>query len=160
MEMITKNVPKRLEFGMEGNWGTLVPESLYLRTINGDTVHAVITYNYGKNDGRTIDLCHENLEEIDFKSFDTTVVEELNKIGLKEKEVQIFKNQCYIIKEDDGTIVPFEKFTVEFDYLEPGFNSPTHKRIECEARGKERAINYAKLCVFYPNRMSNIVVVR
>lgn len=160
MEMITKNVPKRLEFGMEGNWGTLIPEEVGLVTYNKYDIHAVIKYNYGKDDGRTINLCHDELHEVDFESFGTTFEAELKKVGYKTNEVQQLRDRWYIIKEDDGTIVPFEKFTVEFDYLEPGFNNPTHRRIECETRGKERAISYATSCVFYPNRISNIVVVR
>ena len=48
MKMITKNVPNRLEFGMEGNWGTLIPEEVSLVTYNKSDINAVIKYNYGK----------------------------------------------------------------------------------------------------------------
>ena len=159
--MITKNVPKKLEFGMEGNWGTLVPESLYLRTINGDTVHAVITYNYGKDDGRTINLCHDELHEIDFESFGTTLEAELGKIGCKVNEVQQLRDKWYIIKEEDGTIVPFEKFEVKFDYIHPGqFGYIENKVITCETRGADKAIKYVERCVNYPSWMHNITVTK
>ena len=161
MEMIIKNVPKRLEFGDYGNWGTLVPESLYLRTINGDTIHAVITWNYGKDDGRTIDLCHDELHEIDFESFGTTLESELEKIGYKRNEVQKLRDVWYVIKEEDGTIIPFEKFEVQFDYVKPGeFGWTENKVIICKTRGEKAAIKYAERCVDYPSWMHNISVVK
>lgn len=159
--MITKNVPKRLEFGMEGNWGTLIPESLYLRTINGDTVHAVITYNYGKDDDRTINLCHDELHEIDFESFGTTLEIELEKVGYKTTEVQQLRDRWYIIKEEDGTVIPFEKFEVKFDYVHPGqFGYTENKVITCDVRGERKAIKYAEGCVMYPSWMHNVVVTK
>lgn len=161
MEMITKNVPKRLEYGIEGNWGTLIPESLYLRTISGDTIHAVIKYNYGKDDGRTIDLCHDELHEIDFESFGTTLESELEKVGYKINEVQQLRDKWYIIKEEDGTIVPFEKFEVKFDYVHPGqFGYTENKIITCDTRGEDKAIKYAERCVTYPSWMNNITVTK
>ena len=161
MEMITKNVPKRLEFGMEGNWGTLVPESLYLRTINGDTVHAVISYNYGKDDGRTIDLCHDELHEINFESFGTTLENELEKIGYKRNEVQQLRNKWYIIREKDGTIVPFERYEVKFDYVHPGeFGYTEKKSISCETRGEDKALKYAERCMMCPSWMHNVTIVK
>lgn len=161
MEMITKNVPKRLEFGVPGNWGTLIPERLYLRTINGDTIHAVIKYNYGKNDGRTIDLCHHELHEIDFESFGTTLETELENIGYKVTEVQQWRDEWYIIKEEDGTIIPFEKFEVKFDYVHPGeFGYTEDKVITCDARGEDDAIKYAEGCVRFPSWIQNITVTK
>ena len=161
MEMITKGIAKTLEFGDEGNFGTLIPEAIYLRTINSDTIHAVITWNYGKDDGRTIDLCHEELHEIDFESFDTTFEAELNKIGYKINEVQKHRNKWYIIKDANGDIIPFEKFEVRFDYVQPGeYGWTEEKFITCETRGEERAIKYAENCVFYPEYIKNINVVK
>ena len=161
MEMITKNVPKRLEFGMEGNWGTLIPEEVSIVTYNNFDIHAVIKYNYGRDDNRTINLCHDELHEIDFESFGTTLEAELGKIGYKVNEVQQLRDKWYIIKEEDGTIVPFEKFEVKFDYIQPGqFGYTENKVITCDARGEDKAIKYAERCVTYPSWMHNISVVK
>ena len=161
MEMITKGIAKRLEFGEKGNWGTLIPEDIRLETCNNSTIHAIIKYNYGENDNRTINLCHDELDEIDFESFGTTLEAELEKIGYKMNEVQKFRDKWYIIKEEDGTIVPFERFEVKFDYVHPGtFGYIENKVITCEARGEERAIKYAERCVDYSSWMHNIVVLK
>lgn len=161
MEMITKNVPNRLEFGVEGNWGTLIPEEVSLVTYNKSDVHAVIKYNYGKDDGRTINLCHDELHEVDFESFDTTLEAELEKIGYKRNEIQQLGNKWYIIKNEDGTVTPFEKFEVKFDYIYLGqFGYTENKVITCETRGEDRAIKYAERCVSYPSWMHNVTVTK
>lgn len=161
MEMITKGIAKRLEFGEEGNWGTLIPEDISIVTYDNFHIHAAITWNYGKGDGRTINLCHDKLDEIDFESFGTTFEAELEKIGYKVNEVQKFRDKWYIIKEEDGTIVPFERFEVKFDYVHPGtFGYTENKVITCEARGEERAIKYAERCVDYSSWMHNITVLK
>lgn len=161
MEMITKNIPKRLEFGVEGNWGTLIPEEVSIATYNNFDIHAVIKYNYGKDDGRTINLCHDELHEIDFESFGTTLEAELGKIGYKVNEIQQLEDNWYIIKEEDGTIIPFEKFEVQFDYIKPGeFGWTENKIIICKTRGEKDAIKYAERCVNYPSWMHNITVTK
>ena len=95
MEMITKNVPKRLEFGMEGNFATLTPENLIIKKF-GNTLCAVITWNYGPNDNRTIDLCHDELNEIDYESFNTTLETELNKIGYTSDQLEPYLGSYYV----------------------------------------------------------------
>lgn len=161
MEMIRKNTPKKLEFGMEGNWGTLIPEEVSLVTYNKSDVHAVIKYNYGKDDGRTINLCHDELHEVDFESFDTTLEAELEKVGYKRHEIQQLGNRWYIIKNEDGTVTPFEKFEVKFDYVHPGqFGYTENKVITCDVQGEARAIKYAERCVSYPSWMHNVVVTK
>ena len=117
MEMIIKDTPKRLEFGMEGNWGTLVPEDVKIEVFDTDHLCAVITYNYGKNDDRTINLCHDDLLEVDYESFGTTFETELNKLGYKRNEVQDLGKRWYIIRLEDGTVVPYAKYKVSFDRI-------------------------------------------
>jgi hypothetical protein len=95
MEMITKNVPKRLEFGDYGNFATLTPENLTIEKF-GNTLCAVITWNYGPNDNRTIELCHEELNEIDYESFNTTLEAELNKIGYTSNQLEPYLGRYYV----------------------------------------------------------------
>lgn len=161
MTIIKKDTPVKLEFGDYGNWGTLIPEGLYLMTSNGTDICAVIKYNYGKNDSRTIELCHNELHEINFESFGTTLENELEKIGYKRNEVQQLRNKWYIIREKDGTVVPFERYEVKFDYVHPGeFGYTEKKSISCETRGEDRALKYAERCMMCPSWMHNVTIVK
>ena len=155
MEIVKKNVAMRVEFGDYNNWAILVPEALKL-TKMADKIYAIITYNYGLNDKRTIDLCEHEIVNIDFNSFSTTFEKELKKLGYKSSEVQFHKNKLYIIKDKNGKIVPFEKYLVTYDYTEYGYTE--EYSIKCETRGPDCAINYAKACTKFPALMQNIRV--
>lgn len=145
MEMIIKDTPKRLEFGMEGNWGTLVPEDVKIEVFGTEHLCAVITYNYGKNDNRTINLCHDDLLEVDYESFGTTFETELNKLGYKRNEVQDLGKRWYIIRLEDGTVVPYAKYKVSFDRISSYdgrvLSSGTH---EWTSQGEAKAIEQTK----------------
>ena len=95
MEMITKNVPKKLAFGDCDNFATLIPENLTIEQF-GNTLCAVITWNYGPNDNRKIELCHKELNEIDYESFDTTLETELNKIGYTSNQLEPYLGRYYV----------------------------------------------------------------
>ena len=145
MEMIIKNTPKTIEFGDYGNWGTLVPESVKIEKFGVSHLSAVVTYNYGKDDNRTINLCHNELEEIDWESFDTTFEAELAKLGLKQNEIQKLRNEWYIIKLDDGSVVRYAKYQVSFDRV----SSVTGKVLssgkhEWISQGETKAIEQTK----------------
>lgn len=137
--MIKNGVSRRIEFGDYDNWGTLVPEAVSLTV---DHYHKVIgtriTYNYGPNDNRKIDLCGDKVEEIDFESFGTTFEAELAKVGYTREEVQFNGATLHIIKREDGTIVPIEKFKVTFEY-----KNGSNEEVVCYGQGEEGAINCA-----------------
>lgn len=145
MEMIIKDVPKRLEFGMEGNWGTLVPEAVKIEKFGSSHICAVITYNYGKDDDRTINLCHNDLLEVDYKSFGTTFEAELEAIGYKKNEVQKLRDEWHIIKMEDGSVVPYAKYRVYFNRISSYdgrvMSSDVH---EWTSQGEEKAIEQTK----------------
>ena len=87
MEPVIKGKTRKVEFGDYGNFADLTPEAVHL--VNYDKhapIHAVVTYSYG--DGRTIDLCHDRLVEIDFESFDTTFDDELSAIGYSQEGIK------------------------------------------------------------------------
>ena len=140
MEMITKNVPKRLEYGIEGNWGTLVPEAVKIEKFGDSHICAVVTYNYGKNDNRTINLCHDELLEVDYESFDTTFEAELDKLGYKRNEIQKLSKEWVIIKNDDGEVIPYAKYRVSFDRLSCKGNVISSGSHEWVSQGEEEAI--------------------
>lgn len=145
MEMIINNVPKRLEFGDYGNWGTLVPEAVKIEIFGESHLSAVVTYNYGKNDNRTINLCHSELDEVDWESFGTTFEKELIKLGLKTNEVQKLRNEWHVIKMKDGSVIPYAKYKVAFDRLSSYDGSVLSSDVnECIAQGEERAIEQTK----------------
>ena len=156
MKEFIKGKEVTIEFGNYDNFVDITPDSFCLESY-GSTIEALITAHY--SDGREIEFVHENLNDIDFESFGTTFESELNKIGYKENEVQQVRNKLYIIKEKDGTIIPFEKFTVKFDYVHPGVYGYTEEKVmNFEVRGEEQAIKFAEHYVEYPSWMQNIVV--
>lgn len=144
MEMITKNVPKRLEFGMEGNWGTLVPEAVKIEKFGSSHICAVITYNYGKDDDRTINLCHNDLLEVDYKSFGTTFEAELEAIGYKKNEVQKLRDEWHIIKTADGQVRPYAKYLVHFNRIYANGTISAEYTHECICQSEEEAIEQTK----------------
>lgn len=161
MEMIIRNIPRNLEYGIPGNWGTLIPKDVKLVTYNNSNIHAVIKYDYGKNDNRTINLCHDELHQINFESFGTIFEDELEKIGYKPNEVQQLGNKWYIIKDENGIITPFEKFKIEYDYEEPGpYSYIEHKTKECEVQGKDNALKWIQKYERFSNRITNIVITK
>lgn len=96
MEMIKNGVPTRLEFGDYGNFATLTPEAVSIERFGPTHLSAVITYNYGKDDSRVIDLCHDNLAEIDYESFGTSYESELDKIGYTPDQIRSYLNRFYV----------------------------------------------------------------
>lgn len=138
--MIKNGVVRRIEFGDFDNWGDLVPEAISLRVDRySKTIGTCITYNYGPNDNRKIDLCGDHVDEIDFESFNTTFEEELAKVGFTKDEVQFNGGKLHIIKMDDGSIVPIEKFKVTFEY-----RNGNAEEVVCYGQGVDGAINCAK----------------
>ena len=149
--MIRNGVARRIEFGDYDNWGNLVPEAISLRVDRyAKTIGTCITYNYGPNDNRKIDLCGDRVDEVDFESFNTTFEEELAKVGFTMEEVQFSGDKLHIIKMEDGSIVPIEKFKVTFEYR----NGMTEE-VVCCAQGPEKAIKWAD---HYRFRWNEVVV--
>lgn len=157
--MITKGVLRTVEYGDYDNFGTLIPEEVKIEKC-GTEVYAIITYKYDESSDRTIDLCTDDIDKIDYESFNTTKGAELGRRGLKPDEVQVFRGRTYVIKDEDGVIRPFKNFTVEFDYVTPvRYLEPAHKTIKCEVRSTDGAIKYVKRCVLHPEWMQNIKVI-
>lgn len=162
MDMIRKGIERDLEFGDYGNKGTLTPEAVQLKTYDYRKIHAIVTYRY--DDGRTIDLAHDNVDNIDFESFGTTFEKELSNIGYRPNEVQFRKASAfnysynvglYIIKKEDGSIVPYEKFLVTYDVVWPNGAGTSREETKCEAQGEMGAIEYVKHINSF-KRISNI----
>ena len=144
MEMIIKNVPKGLEFGTYGNYGTLIPESVKIEKFGSTHLYAVITYNYGPNDDRTIDLCHDELMGVDYESFGTTFEEELAKLGYKRIEIQKLSGGWHIIKTADGQVRPYAKYLVHFNRIFANGSISADCTHECICQGEEEAIEQTK----------------
>ena len=159
MNKIIKGVEIRIEYGDYDNFVNITPVSFYLKTYDNSKLSAVVKATY--RDGREMEFVEDNVGTIDFESFNITLAYARVGLNYKENEVQFQGNNLYIIKNADGTITPFEKFKVEYDYTTPGYFGGTERKSrECETRGEDRAIEYAKRCEWYPDRMSNIVVTK
>lgn len=157
MEKFIKGIARVIEFGDYDNFVKITPDSFYFKSYNKHKISAVFTAHY--DNGHTIEFVDDNIAEIDFSSFGTSVAAELAKIGLKESEAQFLRKQLYIIKNDDGTTTPFEVFKVSFDYgTYSQYSSLDRRTIKCTTQGEAAAIRYAERCVSYPSHMHNITV--
>jgi hypothetical protein len=120
---IVKNVGQKLEFGDEGNYGRMVPIAFdRVMTFGGNSVLSFcLVWDYADGTGRTIKLCHDNPEDIDFESFGTTYEQELKKVGLSSSQVQVISGstgkKAYNIKDKDGTIRPFYDYEIDYDFV-------------------------------------------
>lgn len=155
MRNISKGTEIVIEYGDYDNFVNVTPVSFYLKSYNDYEVSAVVKGTY--RDGREIEFVEDKVGSIDFNSFGTTLTTELTNLGYKENEVQFLDTKLYIIKNEDGTITPFEKFQVDYDYTKWGIT--THKSVECVVRGEDRAIRYAERCE-YLGKMDNITVTK
>ena len=87
---IVKGLKQNLEFGDEGHFGNLIPIAFdRVMTFYGNPeLSFCLVWDYDDKTGRTIKLCHDNPEDIDFESFGTTFEQELKKVGLSIDDVQ------------------------------------------------------------------------
>ena len=151
---IVKDKKQNLEFGDHGNYGNMVPiEFDRIMTFQGNSkLSFCLVWSYDDGTGRTIELTHDNPEDIDFESFGTTFEQELKKIGLNTDEVQIidsYPDRCaYIIKDSDGVMRTFQDYEIYYNFVDNNFydipdedpDKPKH-RIG-PFRSEERARNY------------------
>lgn len=154
MKKFIKGVATTIEYGDWDNFVTVIPESVSFRTISG-TIYAIVEAHY--KDGREANFTHDDIEEIDFESFGTTFKDELNKIGFEENEVQ-FYGKLYIIKNEDGSITPFETFKAEFDYKVMPYGYVDHKIVTYKTRGEEAMMKYLKFIGYEPEFISNLKI--
>jgi hypothetical protein len=146
---IIKGVKQNIEFGDYGNYGSMIPiEFDRIMTFHGNPVLSFcLLWDYNDGTGRTIKLCHDNPDDIDFESFGTTFEQELKKVGLSIDEVQVIDNdRAYNIKDADGVIRPFYDYEIDYDFVDEQDSAeaehPKH-RIG-PFRTEERARDYFK----------------
>lgn len=138
MKKFIKDVETTIEYGEYDNFVKVIPESVKLRRIN-DNIYALIEAH--NLNGNSLEFTEDDIQSIDFESFDTTFKEELDKIGFKENEVQ-FYGKLYIIKNEDGSIIPFETFRAEFDYEVMPYGYIDHKVVTGRTRGTDAFLKY------------------
>lgn len=146
---IVKNKPQELEFGDYGNRGTMIPIAIEKISEISRTLSVHILWSYDDKTERTIVLCEDDLEAVDYESFGTTYEAELAKLGITPEGVQSFGSgaykRYYNITEKDGTIIPYQKFIVTYDVVHPKTGAIiNHLSKEVTARGPERAIERVK----------------
>lgn len=149
---IVKGVNKRIEFGDYDNYGNLIPAEFdHVMTFSGNPkLSFCLLWDYADGTGRTIKLCHDNPEDIDFESFGTTFEQELKKVGLTLDEVQVidsYPDRCaYNIKDADGVIRPFYDYEIDYDFVyeEDNVDAEHPKHRIGPFRTEERARDYFK----------------
>lgn len=155
MKKIIKGVATTFEYGDWDNFVTVIPEKISLNRIS-DRIFADIdsksTY------GMETNFTQDNIEEIDFESFGTTLEAELNKIGFEENEVQFYGEELYVIKNEDGTITPFEDFKAEFDYKVMPYGYIEHKIVTHKSRGEEKFLRYVNFIGYDSKFISNLKI--
>jgi hypothetical protein len=149
---IVKGAKQRIEFGDYDHYGNMIPAEFdCVMTFSGNPVLSFcLVWSYGDGTGRTIKLCHDNPEDIDFESFGTSYEQELKKVGLTPEEVQVIDGypepRAYNIKDADGVIRPFYDYEIDYDFVDERDNvdaeHPKH-RIG-PFRTEERARDYFK----------------
>jgi hypothetical protein len=149
---IVKDLKQNIEFGDYDNYGNLIPSAFDgVMTFSGNPkLSFCIVWKYADGTNRTIKLCHDNPDEIDFESFGTTFEHELKKVGLSVDDVQIIDTydgpRAYNIKDADGVRRPFCDFEIDYDFVDEKDNDmanhPKH-RIGI-FRSEEQARKYFK----------------
>jgi hypothetical protein len=146
-QKIIKDQVQKLTFGDYDNTGNMIPRELQkIERYSSGSLFAHILWDYNDKTGRTIVLCEEDLDNIDYESFGTTFEKELAKIGLKPEEVQKRRyGRFQVISQPDGSIIPFSDYTVEFDFVNRKGFPYHHEKVDVyDVQGEEKAIQYVK----------------
>lgn len=149
---IVKGLKQNIEFGDYGNYGSMIPiEFDRVMTFHGNPILSFcLVWDYDDKTGRTIKLCHDNPEDIDFESFGTTFEQELKKVGLSIDDVQVIDSHgervAYNIKDDDGVRRPFYDYEIDYDFVDERDNADAeHPKHQIGPfRSEERAREYFK----------------